>query len=368
MSLLKGLRVAEFSDGLVDLGGRMMSELGAQVVSYSTGYVRPDNETIAWEHGKGRVELGRLSVAEVRSLLDGVDILLDGRRRATLAELDAAAAQHDQLIHVVARSFSPSGPYADRPASDITLMALSGLMAVVGERERPPLKLPGEQAYALTGIQSVCAALMGLYARRRTGRGQRIDLSALQATALANYREPIMYEWTGRIGTRTGNRLVRGKSGVRQVWPCLDGFVTWSMIDNPSMMRSVVGVLAEHAAAGELLDIDWDATLVADEDQGTIERWESVFGAFFDKHTKQRLGSWSLEHGWGLSAIGDLDEVRESAHLSARSLFVEVEDAKSGRRAMLPGPLFGHGAPAVAPPRRLEMVARHSEVLEDSAP
>jgi crotonobetainyl-CoA:carnitine CoA-transferase CaiB-like acyl-CoA transferase len=235
-------------------------------------------------------------------------------------------------------------------------------MHVTGEPTGSPLKFPGQQAYALTGIQAATAALMALYARRRTGKGQSADLSAFQSTTLANYREAVMYEWTGRIGRRQGNLLVRGKSGVRQIWPCRDGFVTWSMIDNPSMMRAVVDVMIEKGVAGELSEIDWRSILVADTAQETIDRWQSVFAAFFATHTRDELGQWSLERGWGLSVIMAPEDVRTSEHLAARGLFVTVTDEATGETITVPGPLF-HSAAMAAPRRTLAVPLIASSLL-----
>ena len=355
MKMLEDVRVVELTDRLVDLGGRMLGELGAQVISIETDTSeRPSGQTLAWQHGKQRVSLSSNEIEALRKLIAEADILLDGRRTGGAFDIGDPADTSELLVHVIARPFSADGPYAGRPATDLTLMALSGLMTVIGDPGKPPLRLPGEQAYALTGIQVATAALLGLRARRQTGKGQRIDVSAFQSATLANYREAIMYEWTGRIGHRTGNRLVRGKSGVRQVWRCADGFVTWSMIDNPGMMRSVVKVMANESMAGELSEIDWDAILVADTEQETIERWQAIFADFYAAHTKAELGQWSLDHGWGLSVIADLDEVRRSEHLAARGLFVPVTDEATGETVTLPGPLFRHGAEGEIAPRTLK--------------
>lgn len=359
MSQLQGLRVLELADGLVDLGGRMLAEMGATVVSVAHDDARPHARQLAWGHGKHRL-LRPDDPAELAGPLAGADILLDDRRRGTMLS-DAAIAMADSLIHVIARPYCPAGPQAGQTATDITLMAQSGLMTITGDPDRPPLRFPGEQAYALTGIQCVTAALLALRARRRTGRGQRIEVSALQAATLANYREAIVYEWTGRIGHRTGNRLVRGTSGVRQVWACADGYVTWSMVDNPGMMRAVVRVMAEHGVAGELGQVVWDGILVADLPQEVIERWEAIIAAFFASQSKAQLGEWSLENGWGLSVIHDLGEVRASEHLAERGLFVPVLDDETGTGAMLPGPLFRHGADGPAPERRLTRPAPASD-------
>ena len=194
---------------------------------------------------------------------------------------------------------------------------------------------------------------MALYARRRIGQGQVVDVSALQSVTLASYREAVMYEWTGRIGKRSGNLLVRGKSGVRQIWPARDGHVTWSMIDNPPMMRALVSKLVEHNVAGELADVDWDNTLVADLPQETIDRWQEIVARFFASHEKAALGRWSLENGWGLSVINTPEDVRNSEHLAARGLFVDITEEATGKHASLPGPLFHSSLSLAAPARTL---------------
>ncbi|PJE31444.1 Crotonobetainyl-CoA:carnitine CoA-transferase CaiB [Pseudooceanicola antarcticus] len=311
MKLLEGLKVVVLADRLVDFGGVMLARMGAEVVLAGACEMTAPRKA-AWHHGMTP------SKAPLAELLADADVLLEDRRSEDWPDLKGVTLP-ETLVHVVATGYPEETP--QRPATDLTLMAQSGLMHVIGTAEAPPLRLPGEQAYALTGIQVATAALMGLRARRLTGKGQRTPLSALQSATLSNYREAVMYEWTGRIGRRVGNRLVRGSSGVRQVWPCSDGFVTWSMIDNPGMMRALVRVMVEQGAAGELAEVDWGAILVADTDQEVIDRWQGIVAKFFARHDRATLAGWSLEHGWGLSAITKLSEVPESPQMKARGIF-----------------------------------------------
>jgi crotonobetainyl-CoA:carnitine CoA-transferase CaiB-like acyl-CoA transferase len=359
MSMLAGLKVLEIADGLSDFGGRMLAELGAEVTVVLPEAEQHAARALAWHHGKTRVLAD--DAEAIRALAKAADVVLDGHRAGDRFRLSSSLGA--QTIYIKIAPFSEAGPYAGRPATDLTLFALSGLMHVTGEPSGPPLKFPGQQSYALTGIQAATAALMAVYARRKTGQAKRASLSAFQSVTLSNYREAIMYEWTGRIGRRQGNMLVRGKSGVRQIWPCKDGFVTWSMIDNPSMMRAVVGVMVETGVAGEVADIDWNNVLVADTAQPTIERWQAVFAAFFAQHGRDQLGQWSLERGWGLSVIQSPDDVRASDQLTARGLFVEVVDEATGRTVHVPGPLF-HSADMEAPARRLAAPVQASAIAE----
>ena len=196
---------------------------------------------------------------------------------------------------MVIAPFLPGGANSERPETDLTLMARSGLMTIVGDPDRAPLTLPGQQAYALAGIQAVIGALTALRARETSGRGQLVEISAYQSAVLANYREPLTWGWTGRIGKRTGNLLIRGKSGVRQVWPCKDGWVTWALVDNPPMMRAMVALLGDKA--GPLAAVEWDKVLVADIPRETLVEWEAIVADYFLTQTRAELGATVAAEG-----------------------------------------------------------------------
>lgn len=313
---LSHLKVVDLTDELGAIAGRMLSELGADVQRHADG-------ALAWNHGKRP-----LGTADIESALAEVDIVL----REPSRDHDALSAANPRLIDVVIAPFLSGGSNDERPQTELTLMARSGLMTIVGDPDRAPLTLPGQQAYALAGIQAVIGALMALRARASSGRGQLVEVSAYQSAVLANYREPLTWGWTGRIGKRTGNLLIRGKSGVRQVWPCKDGWVTWALVDNPPMMRAMVRLLGE--GAGPLAEVDWDKVLVADIPRETLVEWEEIVADYFLTRTRAELGEQSTAKGLGLSYIDTPEDALESEHLNARGLWRDVDGVK------LPGPLW----------------------------
>lgn len=361
-TMLSHLKVVEIADGLGAYTGRILASLGAQVTKIeppggeasrrhgAVGKGEPLDASLdwlAWNVGKAgaTADLSTPSgLSQVRDLLAGADILVQGGGDGLAkAGLDHAALSQANpgLISVIVAPFAEGGRYGEAPAADLTLMAMSGIMNMVGDPERPPLKLPGAQAYALAGIQGAIAALMALNARAANhGRGERVWVSAYQSTVLAGYRDPIVWEWTGRIGQRTGNRLVRGKSGVRQVWPVQDGFVTWSLVDNPGMMKGMVALMAADGCAGPLAEVEWDNTLVADAPQAQIEAWEALIEAWFRTKAKGDLARLSAERGLGLSQIDTPADALESAQWAARGFWRPLEDQGRGLRAPLPGPLY----------------------------
>ncbi|MEN3747477.1 CoA transferase [Sphingomonas sp. HF-S3] len=312
--MLSHLVIVDLTVGLGEIAGRMLAELGARVVRADPG------SHVAWTHGK--------ETGDGEALLASADIVFRNPGR----DHDALATANPAVIDVVIAPFLPGGDKDDRPASDLTLMARSGLMTILGDPDRAPMTMPGEQAYALAGIQGVIGALTALHARAASGRGQLVEVSAYQSAVLANYREPLTWAWIGRVGNRTGNLLVRGKSGVRQVWPCKDGWVTWALVDNPPMMRGMVKAMGD--AAGALVEIDWGSILVADVPRETLAEWEAVVEAFFLRHTRAELGAMSAAGGLGLSWIDTPEDALASDHLAARGLWRDVDGVK------LPGRLW----------------------------
>lgn len=341
--MLSHLKVIDLAAHLGDYTGRLFAELGAHVVRVEHGVSAAGQAAdIAWNTGKTRVTLNleaETGREQLLSMVAGVDIVI---RNAIDWPVDHAAFErrNPRVIDVVVAPFAPAGPNAARPATDLTLMARSGLANIVGDPDRAPMTLPGEQAHALAGAHGVVAALAALHARAATGRGELAMVSAFQAAVLANYREPVMWQFAQRIGKRTGNLLVRGKSGVRQVWRCRDGYVTWSFVDNPAMMRSLVKVMNEQGVKSMLDDVDWASTLIADSPRDTVEVWERIVEDFFSRYTRNELARWSVDRGFGLSQIDEIDDVLASEQLRERSMWRTVTDPRSGKTLRIPGPLF----------------------------
>jgi crotonobetainyl-CoA:carnitine CoA-transferase CaiB-like acyl-CoA transferase len=374
--MLSHLKVVELADDLGAYTGRLLAELGAEVTKVEPlggdparrrGPRPPGGDQdasltwLAWNAGKQGATLDLQTVsgrARLETLLADADILLQGGGDHLAAlGLDYAylSGPNPRLISVIVAPFAEGGALTGAPATDLTLMAQSGIMNMVGDPARPPLKLPGEQAYALAGIQGCIAALTALKARSdNAGRGERVWVSAYQSAVLAGYRDPIVWEWTGRIGQRTGNRLVRGKSGVRQIWQVRDGHVTWSLVDNLGMIKGMIALMAADGAAGPLLDVDWENTLLADAPQERINEWEAVLEAWFKTKTKDELAAHSAERGLGLSRIDTPQEALDSRHWAARGFWRRLRDDRRGLDLPFPGPMFRSTAvtpddPAPAP-------------------
>jgi formyl-CoA transferase/CoA:oxalate CoA-transferase len=133
----------------------------------------------------------------IARLAHKADILAENFRPGVADEMgigyEAMSALNPRLVYLSISAFGPHGPLAQYPGTDPVVQAMSGVMSLTGEADGEPVLvgLPiADFSSALVGFQ---AALLGLLAREKTGRGQRVDVPMLSAlvfgltTRLANY-------------------------------------------------------------------------------------------------------------------------------------------------------------------------------------
>lgn len=118
-------------------------------------------------------------------LIEKADILIENFRPRTRKGLgldyEELEAINPQLIHCSITAFGQSGPYEDRPGFESIGQALSGMLSLTTDLKTPRIGGLSVTAHA-TGLFAVYGILAALIARRRTGRGQFVDASLLQAS------------------------------------------------------------------------------------------------------------------------------------------------------------------------------------------
>ena len=125
------------------------------------------------------------------------------------------------LIATCITPFGLTGPYRDFAATDIVVCAMSGLMYHSGDSDREPLRNALDQSFYTAGINGAVATTAALFQRLATGRGQYIDVSAVECLASHLVQAVPYYSYMGAI---KGRRPVRG-SGFEELMPARDGYV-----------------------------------------------------------------------------------------------------------------------------------------------
>ncbi|GAB5374307.1 MAG: CaiB/BaiF CoA-transferase family protein [Acuticoccus sp.] len=149
-------------------------------------------------------------VALIRRIAESADVVVENFRPGVTARLglDAATlrAANPRLVYASITGFGAEGPLRDRPAFDLVIQAMSGLMSLTGERDGRPLPVGESLADVATGMFASWGILAALYERERTGEGRHVEV-AMQDAVLSMLLTGLSRElYTGRPAGRVGAR------------------------------------------------------------------------------------------------------------------------------------------------------------------
>ena len=367
MSFLEHTRVLDLGGDWGGLPGQILAQMGAEVIRVEPpgGDAARRRAPVAggaslpwaaFNMSKRSVTADLNTPAGRALLLDlvaGAQAVIESHRPGQLEAFGLSAEHlitvHPGLVVTSLTAFGQCGPRVAEHASDTTVMALSGLMAVTGFAGLPPLRLGFDQITSLGGLQAALGTLIALYARASDGLGQHVDVSVLDAARLANYREPLRWEFQRAVETRRGNVARRGRGGfTSNVWRCRDGWVTWSASDDPKRARSFFDAAHAKGMALDWQDHNFAAELPADMDQSRIDALEAAIAPFFELYSRNELEEMAREKGWILIAFLDMAEARSQPQLGARGFWTE----ENLGQLCIPVPAFPFRASADQPRHR----------------
>ncbi len=260
----------------------------------------------------------------LRSLVQSADVFvtdLPGPRLRGLA-LDHAslASSATNLVTVSITPFGSDGPYAELPASDLVLQALSGMLSLSGTPGRAPLKLAANVLPYACGVGAFVGALAALHERARSGRGQLVEVAGLEAIASL-----VLFLRAQYLGEPFPRR-----SGVgTMLVPCADGLVLCSPRFDRGWNDLLVALGIEPEMVPEPL-----RSMAGRQDDGLLLD-------FLSQHTRERSAKDVFESLGVLSVAGSLfqtpPQLLENEHLKARSYFQPLRQPRLGVLTF-PGP------------------------------
>jgi len=145
-----------------------------------------------------------------KRLVATADVIITNVREPALSRLGQSYEQvrehRDDIIWAGVSAFGVDGPYAGRPGIDFLAQGYAGLISLNGHPGSPPVRLTVPLIDTMTSELVVCGVLSALLVRERSGEGQRIDVSLLDALVHAQCSGLGAYHLTGEVTPRTGNR------------------------------------------------------------------------------------------------------------------------------------------------------------------
>ncbi len=203
----------------------MLAELGARVIKVENPDGGDDSRHFepfidgvsgyfqSLNRGKESIALNLKDDADravFREMIRRGDVLVENYRPGILERLglgyDKLREINPRLIYAAVSGFGHSGPWAPRPAYDMIVQALSGLMSITGQPGGPPTKA-GTSVGDITGGLFLLAGVAGaLYHRERTGAGVKVDVSMLDGQVAILESAVVRCANTGQVPGPIGNR------------------------------------------------------------------------------------------------------------------------------------------------------------------
>ncbi|MBI3953473.1 MAG: CoA transferase [Chloroflexi bacterium] len=398
-TLLGDVRVLDLADAKGVYCAKLLADLGADVVRVEPPggdplrnlppfyHDQPHPErSLYWFHfntNKRGITLdleradGR---ALFRRLVQRADVLVEtfppGHLAARGLGYDALAELNPRLIVTSITGFGQWGPYKDFKASDITSLAMSGVLTLAGLPEDPPNRLWGSQAYHMGSVQAAVGTLMALYERELSGLGQQVDVSLQEAASMAQETAMQQFDIKGVIRRRVGGRRAFPASGI---YECADGHVFLSIIAGyGATWDDMLSWMASEGKEGDLLEPQWQEVIAVVNDFRSLmalavdakklaerlrqfQHVDQLVEAFLRPQTKQGLYDAAQSRRIMLVPISSPADLLASEQLAALEFFHQVAHAELGATLTYPGGPYHFSATPWRIRQRAPLIGEHND-------
>ena len=268
----------------------------------------------------------------IRRLANASDVVVENFRAGKLEEwnlgFDALSDANPGIILVRISGYGQTGPYRHRPGYGVTSEAVGGLREITGEPDRPPSRVSISLTDCVTGLYAAFGAVMALFSRTRTGRGQVVD-AALYEGAFS-FMEPHVpaFAELGSVPTRTGSRLPN--STPNNLYPTADGdFIHITAGNNATFERLAACMGAPHLAEDERFRTPTARSRHEDDIDEIVADWTSG-------HPLLELENKLDASAVPAARIFTLRDIFADKHYEARDMLLKTPDDVLGS-VTLPG-------------------------------
>jgi crotonobetainyl-CoA:carnitine CoA-transferase CaiB-like acyl-CoA transferase len=386
---LAGLRVLELADEKGQFCGKLLGDLGADVVKieppggeatrrvgpFLDDIPHPDRSLSFWYYNTSKrgVTLS-LETADGRDLFRrltaSADIVLETFPSGYLSSLgldyDALRSQDSRLIMCSLTPFGQTGPWRDYLSSDLLHMAAGGEMASCGYDEvdapgAPPIAPGGGNAWHMGGHFAYMAIMAALVYRTVSGQGQYIDASIHEACALTTESAIANYVYRGETLIRqTGRHHAPGPT-PRTQFPSKDGTYVTALVSGrltPKYIKDLAALFDSYGMAHDLADPKYrDPAAIAASTSHIID--ELVAG-FIASLPAEEVYHAAQARGFTWGAVRAPEALLDDAHLHDRGFWKQVEHPELGRSFVYPGEAAIYNGSPWRISRRAPLIGEHN--------
>ena len=345
MKPLAGLRVLDLSRVLAGPYCTMMlADYGADIVKIEPPEVGDDSRAfgpfvgkesayfMSLNRNKRSMALNFKRQAEVelfKEMVKHADVVVENYRPGTMEKFgigyDELKKINPQIIYAACSGFGHSGPYQYKPAYDIIVQAMGGIMSVTGPENGEPTRVGASVGDIIAGMFTAYGVMMALYHRERTGEGQKVDVGMLDCQVAVLENAIARYVTSGAIPTPLGNR--HPSITPFSAFTAKDGHIIVGA-GNDRLWVKLCNILGRpELVADPRFDTNSHRTANVKELMGILN------GVFAEKTIAEWLEVLETAE-LPCAPINTVDKIVNDPHIAAREMIVEVEHPIAGHLKM----------------------------------
>ncbi len=340
---LQGVKVVELAQIMAGpTCGMLLADMGADVIkveklpggddtrSYSEPQIKGESAAFMVMNRNKRgiaVNLktpGGLEV--VKRLLKDADVVTENYRKGTLEKLglgyDVLQELNPRLIYCAISGYGRTGPYADKGGFDLIAQGFAGLMSITGEPGGSPVKSGTPIADINAGIFGALGIVSAIVARARTGRGQMVDTSLMEAGIQQTYWQSAIYWATGVNPQPSGSAHIL--TAPYQAFPTADGWINLGGANQPNWERIVKVIGIPELAADERFKTNTDR----------MRNLKALTPILAERLKQRSSADWVREFeavGVPVGPVNKIGEMLADPQVKAREMVVEVDHPRAGK-------------------------------------
>ena len=293
------------------------------------------------------------------ALVKKADVIIENftpgvMKRLGLGYEDVLKEVNPRLIYASATGYGLEGPYSDFPGMDLTIQAMSGVMATTGFEGQPPVKAGPAVCDILGGIHLFGGIATALFHRERTGVGQFVEV-AMHDAVYPTLASPLgsYYQGSKNIPERTGNRHSGLRTAPYNVYPTEDGYAAIICIAERHWRN-----LAKAMNREDLIDSPEFKTTI--ERAANMDKLDKIISEWTKTQKKWDLAKRLKNIHVPSAPVLSVDEVATDQHLKFRGMIRDVDHPISGKVQVPGSPIRLSNSPT-ADTTPAPLIGQHTE-------
>ncbi|MGH7715853.1 MAG: CaiB/BaiF CoA transferase family protein, partial [Vulcanimicrobiaceae bacterium] len=266
-----------------------------------------------------------------RRWLGTFDVLVENFRPGTLErwnlDPEELLEMHPRLIVLRMTAFGQDGPYRERAGFGTLAEAMTGIAAVSGWEDRPPMLPPFALADTMAAMLATGAVLAAYIRAEETGKGDIIDCAIYEAAMKLTELHMMDYDQTQHVALRKGNELEF--TAPRGAFACSDDL--WVALSGSSQSIAERFI---HAIGGDALAQDPRFKTNADRLRNG-DALNNAIGAWCKLRTRQEVLDTLIPLGCAIGPLETIPTVFENPQIQFRKSYVSVDDPTFGSMKMM---------------------------------